>query len=602
MTFEAELFPGVSAPFVRLKSPLTKEARGKPRNEGTLLLRAGSRDSRGAQPLACDIVLDRDTPIALRDGTILRGDVYRPAGGASAQLPTVLSFTPYGKSGGYWRLGMFPFRAGIPKSAVSGLQAFESPDPGHWCPHGYAVAVVDTRGSYLSEGDIRWWGTPVARDGYDVVEWIAEQPWSNGRVGMSGNSQLAIIQWTIAAKSKPPHLAAIAPWEGGINYYFDNMADGGIPFPEFGGDVMRHAYGPAYIEDITAMIERRPLYDEYWADKAVVVEDIEIPVYVVASTTNALHAKGTLEGYRRLGSVDKWLRVHNTMEWPDYYEPANVTDLRRFFDYYLKGNDNGWPDTPRVRLSVIDIAGTDIVNRVEEQWPPTRTDHLALHLDARTSCLSPATVDQSTTSYVSDDGTGCAVFDYVFAEDTEVIGYPSLRLWAHTDEGDDMDVFVRIEKLDAKNRTRYRMVMAPPLRLIETAVSALYRRRRFKYGFIMYTGPSGRLRASHREIDPAKSVLGEPFHPHTNTQPLEAGEVVALDIGLWPVSMRWRAGETLRLRICGHDPRGYWFPSVPPVATINRGRHILHCGAQTDSTLLLPIASPQLPDPGPAAE
>jgi predicted acyl esterase len=589
MTAEIELIPGIPVPLRPLKKPTVKEAYGVPLRECTEVLRAGTGHSRGALPLACDIVVDRDSPIPLRDSTILRGDIYRPAG-ETGPLPTVLAYTPYGKTGGYWRLGMFPFRAGIPRSAVSGLQAFEAPDPGHWCPYGYAIAVVDTRGSYLSEGNMQWWGTPAANDGYDVVEWIAAQPWSNGKVGMSGNSQLAMIQRTIAATAQPPHLTAIAPWEGLADYYVDNMADGGIPFPQFTEDVQHHSYGSGSIENITAMIDRHPTYDKYWADKAAVLEDITIPAYVVASTTNALHPKGTLNAFRRLGSPEKWLRVHNTMEWPDYYEPANVADLRRFFDHYLKGASNGWTDTPSVRLSIIDLGGVDIVNRTETHWPPTSSTHQTLHLDAQGGTLSATRASQASTSYVSDDGKGSVSFDHVFTKDTEVVGYPALRLWAHTDDYDDMDIFVQLEKLDANGRTRYRMTMKPPLNAIEKVVTALYRRRRFKYGFIMYAGPGGRLRASRREVDPTRSAPAEPFHPHTSTQMLTRGQIVPLDIGLWPVAMKWRAGETLRLRISGHDPRGHWFPEVEPVRTLNRGRHVVHCGGDTDSHLLLPIA------------
>jgi uncharacterized protein len=198
------------------------------------------------------------------------------------------------------------------------------------------------------------------------------------------------------------------------------MADGGIPFPQFTEDVQQHSYGSGSIENITAMIDRHPTYDKYWADKAAVLEDITIPAYVVASTTNALHSKGTLNAFRRLGSPEKWLRVHNTMEWPDYYEPANVADLRRFFDHYLKGASNGWTDTPSVRLSIIDLGGVDIVNRTETHWPPTSFTHQTLHLDAQGGTLSATRASQASTSYVSDDGEGSVSFDHVFTKDTEV--------------------------------------------------------------------------------------------------------------------------------------------------------------------------------------
>ena len=84
-----------------------------------------------------------------------------------------------------------------------------------------------------------------------------------------------------------------------------------------------------------------------------------MPAYVVASYSNTLHTAGTFRAWRRIASEEKWLRIHNTQEWPDYYDEANLEDLRRFFDHYLKGEDNGWEQTPRVRYSVLDLEGGD---------------------------------------------------------------------------------------------------------------------------------------------------------------------------------------------------------------------------------------------------
>ncbi|WP_196768103.1 hypothetical protein, partial [Streptobacillus moniliformis] len=100
--------------------------------------------------------------------------------------------------------------------------------------------------------------------------------------------------------------------------------------------------------------ERRPLVDELWDDKTPQFDRITVPAYVVASYSNTLHTAGTFRAWRRMASRDKWLRIHSTQEWPDYYDEANIEDLRRFFDHYLKGDDNGWEQTPRVRYSLLD--------------------------------------------------------------------------------------------------------------------------------------------------------------------------------------------------------------------------------------------------------
>lgn len=84
---------------------------------------------------------------------------------------------------------------GVPKSSLSGLEKFEAPDPAEWCPRGYIVVNVDARGCFDSEGDIFIFGTQEGRDGYDTIEWIAEQSWCDGNVALVGNSWLAIAQW-----------------------------------------------------------------------------------------------------------------------------------------------------------------------------------------------------------------------------------------------------------------------------------------------------------------------------------------------------------------------------------------------------------------------
>lgn len=96
---------------------------------------------------------------------------------------------------GIQQLDLFPWRVGVPRDATSGLEKWEAPDPVEWIPRGYAVVNIDARGSFMSEGDCYVYGTQEGRDGYDSIEWIAEQPWCNGKVTMAGNSWLGTTQW-----------------------------------------------------------------------------------------------------------------------------------------------------------------------------------------------------------------------------------------------------------------------------------------------------------------------------------------------------------------------------------------------------------------------
>lgn len=117
-------------------------------------------------------------------------------------MPALLAWSPYGKEVGGQMLDDVPMRSGVPLSATSGLEKFEGPDPAYWVAHGYAVINPDKRGAYKSEGNILYWGHEDALDGRDVIEWIAGQDWSNGKVGMTGNSWLTVSQWFIAAENQ----------------------------------------------------------------------------------------------------------------------------------------------------------------------------------------------------------------------------------------------------------------------------------------------------------------------------------------------------------------------------------------------------------------
>ena len=202
---------------------------------GTITLPKGSVQRKGGLPLPCDIIFERDVAVPMRDGVTIYIDVFRPTG--ADRVPAIVAWSPYGKKGGHQTLDRLPGRLGIPVSALSDLQAWEGPDPAYWCNRGYAVVNSDARGAFGSEGDIHHWGSQEGEDGHDLIEWLSGRDWCNGRIGLSGNSWLAIVQWYIAS-TQPPHLAAIAPWEGFSDFYRNNLARGGIPDTGFNDSIL----------------------------------------------------------------------------------------------------------------------------------------------------------------------------------------------------------------------------------------------------------------------------------------------------------------------------------------------------------------------------
>lgn len=565
-----------------------------------LVLKAGSVRREGAMPLPCDILLERDVAIKLRDGVTIYADVFRPVGDEAC--PAILAWSPYGKEIGGQMLDDVPMRSGVPLSATSGLEKFEGPDPAYWVAHGYAIVNPDKRGAYMSEGNLLYWGHEDALDGCDVIEWIASRPWSNGKVGMSGNSWLTVSQWFIAAE-RPEHLAAIAPWEGFCDHYRESGTRGGIPAPEF-PEMIAETFASAHgmLEDQPRMIVERPFMCDYWEDKAARVENIEIPAYVVASYTNSVHTHGSFAGFRRMASKEKWLRVHNTSEWFDYYTPENVEDLRRFFDHYLKGIDNGWEQTPRVRLSVLNPGGTDIVGRAEEEFPLARTQYRKLYLSAADSTLCTTLPDQQAVSeYQSDSVRHEVIYRYRMEKPTELTGYMKLHLWVSAPDHDDMDLAVRVEKLSRDGQ---------PLP--------------DRTGNII--AATGLMRVSMRQLDEARSTEAEPYYTFTTEQKLKPGEIVPVEIEIWPMGLYFNEGEMLQLTVGAYQPanaaipfgsasisvprEGYTFMPGQPVdmitvggnatqcadptdvvvspATHNAGRHRIYTGGQYDSYLYVP--------------
>lgn len=566
----------------------------------TLVLKAGSVRREGAKPLTCDILLERDVPIKLRDGVTIYADVFRPTDGKPC--PAILAWSPYGKEIGGQMLDDVPGRAGVPVDATSGLEKFEGPDPAYWVNHGYAIVNVDKRGAYMSEGNLLYWGHEDALDGCDVIEWIASQNWCTGKVGMSGNSWLTVSQWFIAAE-RPEHLAAIAPWEGFCDHYRESGTRGGIPTPEF-PEMIAETFSSAHgmLEDQPRMIVEEPLMCDYWQDKAARVENIEIPAYVVASYTNSVHTRGTFAGYRRMASKEKWLRVHNTQEWFDYYTPENVEDLRRFFDHYLKGLDNGWEQTPKVRLSVLNPGGHDIVGRAEEEFPLARTVYRKLYLSAADSTLLTALPEQETVN-TYQSAADCHQVNYRYRMDkpTEITGYMKLHLWVAAPDNDDMDLSVRVEKLSKDgqpipDRTGNRIVA------------------------------TGQMRVSMRQLDTLRTTEAEPYYPFTTVQKLKPGEIVPVEIEIWPMGLFFEKGEILQLTVGAYQPEkaaipfgsaqitvpkeGFtYMPGQQPEmmtlggnadecadpaevvtspATHNVGRHCIYTGGRYDSYLYIP--------------
>ena len=517
------------------------------------------------------ILCEQDVHTKLRDGATMYSDIYRPVGGTG--LPVILCWTMYGKRPNEnpqeWEVN------GVPPGTRSKFTAFEAADPSFWCNNGYAVAVTDARGAGASEGDLNMWGEEYARDCYDYIEWIAEQWWCNGKVGMSGNSSLAMVQWYVGAMD-PPHLACLAPWEGSADIYREFLASGGIlNYGQYDCITMGlGAFGNRQ-EDYVAAFYKYPLYNSYWESKRPKVENITVPVYVTAGWSHHLHLRGCLLSFRNIKSK-KWLRTHREHEWNDYYQPHNEQDLKLFLDRYLKDINNGWENTPQVRIDVMDAYNYDYqIQRPENEFPLARTQYTKLYLDATDGSLNMQPVSAESTA-VYEAAEGAVSFEITFDEETELTGYFMVRIWVEADGSDDMDLYVNVQKYSADDEWIYTL-----------------------WDGKKHPGVFGMLRASHRELDPSKTTHYQPYHLHTSEQLLKPGEIVPLDIEIWPHSRIWHKGEKLRVNISGphdadlHDDDAPEYVKNNAWITRNKGSHIIHTGGKYDSYIQVPVIPPR---------
>jgi putative CocE/NonD family hydrolase len=533
----------------------------------------------GAMPekrIANGVVLYPDVAVAMSDGVRLMANVFRPD--ATEPSPVLMSVTPYGKDNLPDRVPMLLMRlSGVRfgKLACSRWTGFESPDPLFWVRAGYTVVQADVRGMHQSEGQAGAFTERDADDYAELIEWAARQPWSTGSVGLLGVSYLAMSQWRVASL-RPPALKAICPWEGATDLLRELGYQDGVPETRFTNlwwhNRMERGHNQRYpmAEDFLAERDAHPFDDAYWAAKRPPLERIEVPALVCASwSDHGLHTRGSLEGFERIGSPEKWLYTHGGRKWETFYSANVLETQRRFFDHFLKGESNGWASTPRVRLAVRrDREHADV--RAADAWPLPDATYLPLYLDASSGVARPdAPASAGVVRYDPRAAGDRASFIYRCEREAELTGGMTLTLWVSTSAGDDMDLFVVLRKLGA------------------TGAEVPF------YGYNGFAGDAvakGWLRVSHRELDPERSRPGRPWHTHRRREAVQPGQVVPVDIEVLASSTVFEAGTSLRIDVLGHDAARY--PGFGHGQPVNRGIHSIHTGGEHPSRLLVPFVGP----------
>ena len=396
--------------------------------------------------MGAEVVAHRDVEIPMRDGVILRANVYLPRAGGP--VPAILCAHPYGKDalprrtrGGYRINPQFRILRQTAPVRISDETSWEAPDPAWWVPQGYAVVNLDVRGAGRSDGVGALLSDGEAEDVYDAIEWIARQDWCDGGVGMLGVSYLAISQYKVAAL-RPPHLRAIVPWEGFTDAYRDFFYPGGvreIGFSRLWTTLVRRSVRMS--PDLGHEVASHPVDDAWWRSLAPELDRIETPLLVCGSFSDAnLHTRGSFRAFARASSPDRHLYTHRTGKWAAFYSDEARSVQRAFLDAHLKAIPHS---LPRVRLEVRERGNAVHDVRAEDRWPPAG-ETLRLHLDGDGRMSTAAPRVESAIAFPAR--RRAARYSWTFDQDTEVTGEARVLLHLSAASDGPVSLFVGLSK------------------------------------------------------------------------------------------------------------------------------------------------------------
>lgn len=525
--------------------------------------------------------------VAVRDGTRLAIDVFRPTSNGKAadeKLPVLWMHTPYNRR--YYR-GKLLTAANYPGKALE------------LAKYGYVVAVADFRGLFASFGVNKGynrgeWQDAARMDAYDITEWLAAQPWSNGKVGMWGCSATGGSQMQ-ALTTAPPSLKAVFPMSCEWDVYPFASAGGmappeGVPTRIMRGppreERERAAVAVGDPEELAAAIASHKHNVDtagYTPFRDSIAENFDSRWWLQSSPhtyADQINKSGTAvylaanwdEGATKYGAPFTFNNIDNPRrlifgpathcDWTTVQKETGfdiLVEELRFFDYWLKGIDNGvMREDPVVYYTYNEAPGKGW--RTAKAWPLPEERRTAFYLSAGTLSREPrSSGDQS--SLVVDYGVteetfrdkGLSFMTGPLAEDTQITGHPVLNLWLSS-TARDADVIARLDDVAPDGKHTYHNV-------------------------------EGRLRASLRKTGRAPyNNLGLPWHPFTkdSVQPLEPGVAVELSLDLYPISYIFKRGHRIRLTLNFADQRATAKIDPPPTVTV-------HHDEKRRSELVLPV-------------
>ncbi|WP_448809747.1 CocE/NonD family hydrolase [Agromyces bauzanensis] len=515
------------------------------------------------------ITVHKDLEIPMRDGVALVGDAYGEFDGTPR--PALVALSPYGKELQALALTMPPQRR--PSPMWDGC--IEAGDIARVVGEGYVHVIGDLRGSGGSGGEhignYNAGGVSLGQDAYDFIEWVAAQPWCDGNVGMIGISYFGSMQ-LLAAAERPPHLKAIfvsgghydfyeTTYHGGIMWFMPRAAregrggDSGWAFTGRVKSRMLETYPPDELKKLVAKrlqdpdvaawpnlvhVLHYPTNHEAWFDivmneldgdwyeernPVTLAPNIDIPVWLQLDQGRGWTLDGTIEVFNRLKGPKKLdIGPYPPMQSRPFIEEHDK--MFAWYDYWIKGIDNGIMDEPAVTVFVEGSRETVTA----DQWPPKPVEHTSLYLRPRRE-LSFAP-EPMGAEHAAPDGfyqAPLTVTDKVeiidwstppFEEPCEMIGTGAAHLFVEIDQP-DTNLIMRI--WDAAPNGKRQLIT------------------------------TGYLKASHRELD-ERTTEGNPYHPHTRAVPVEPGKVEEYVLRLYPFAASIQPGHRLVVELSNDEP------------------------------------------------
>ena len=538
--------------------------------------------------------------IRMRDGVKIAAALYLPKSNKAngSRFPTLFAASPYR----------------FDNNIAPALPVFlwRETGPIEWyLDQGYAFVHMDVRGTGRSGGEYRYMCAKEQRDLYEVIEWIAAQKWSNGKVGGIGQSYYARMQWC-AANQNPPHLACVAPYDGNVDTYRSSAYTGGIPgeFPSIWYNTNTRvvnaspASGPARILewDYSRAVREHPTYDAFWRERAPAegLHKGRVPVFSIGVWRKVdLHLNGNIVGFQRAGGPKKLLvfgsaNVHQAVQ--DFSSVAfHEKYLLPFYDHYLKDKQTSYLSEPAVRYFV---SGSGEM-RSADAWPPKDVQWKTFHLgagstgsvaslnDGKLAIRTPQAANSTTVFEYPNPGWRMGVVGFgpdgrpdparrvltftsdALERDVEIAGPIQLELYASSSRR-DTDFIVKLSEQYPQDGDERKKDINPRYQVVT----------------------KGWLRASHRAIDKKLSLENAPWYTHKDPQPLVPGKVYLFRIAVMPTAHRFGKGSRIRIELANGDSSVTEFVFAHEYPPAKIGVDTLYHDKKRPSRVLLPIRAP----------